>query len=226
MRVEQGKGEKGSLKWVQVLINEHPEVLNNYITSSFKWKMDDDIEWRSPKKQDNYAEYRDLSFINLLNLELHERSLDRFWPSLGPQWDALGKSKNGVLLVEAKANIPEFISPASGASKQSLELIKASLTEVQQYLEINPKYDWSQKFYQYTNRIAHLYFLHVVNKIPSFLVFIDFIGAIEVNGPKYAEEWKAATMVAENILGLPKTHKLSKWMTHVYIDVKDIGGTD
>ena len=88
--------------------------------------------------------------------------LSNFWPQKGSQWDALGKSKNGnVFLIEAKANIPEIVSSPSGAKKTSKLLIDKSLIETKIYLNINNDIDWSGKFYQYTNRLAHLYFLTV-----------------------------------------------------------------
>ena len=147
--------------------------------------------------------------------------MHNFWPARGPQWDALGKTDNGIILIEAKANIPEFISPACGASANSLERIRSSLKETQQYMGINPEYDWTNKYYQYTNRLAHLYFFSVVNEIPTKLVFVDFVGASEVNGPKFIEEWQAATTVAESILGITKNHKLRKNLTHIYIDINE-----
>ena len=99
-----------------------------------------------------------------------------FWPVLGPQWAALGKTHNGIILIEAKANIPEFISPACGASANSLERIRASLKDTQQYMGINPEYDWTNKFYQ----VQWYFILKRRNGCNSLLWFDCFYGSISV----------------------------------------------
>ena len=55
---------KGSLKWIQVIINQYPHIINTKIKSSFSWGKETIIEWVSPLKNDQYAEYRDQAFIN------------------------------------------------------------------------------------------------------------------------------------------------------------------
>jgi hypothetical protein len=61
--------------------------------------------------------------------------------------------------VEAKANIPEVVSPGTGAEDKRRALLEKSLAEVRASLGVNPSISWSGKFYQYANRLAHLYFL-------------------------------------------------------------------
>ncbi len=36
-------------------------------------------------------------------------------------------------------------------------------------------YNLTKGFYQYINRLAHLYLLRVLNKIPAYLVFVYFV---------------------------------------------------
>ena len=149
-----------------------------------------------------------------------KRPLEEFWPRRGPQWDALGRTGSGkILLIEAKANIPEIVSPACKASGPSKLLIQRSLSEAQEYLRIDLDIDWSGKLYQYTNRIAHLYFLREVNKIPAYLVFVYFIGDQEVEGLNSELDWKAALAVAKGVLGIGNRHRLSKYMTDIYLDI-------
>ena len=51
--------------------------------------------------------------------ELKEE-LKQFWPSRGPQWDALAISTSGkVLLVEAKAHVGEICSPEAKAKGEA-----------------------------------------------------------------------------------------------------------
>jgi len=115
-----------------------------------------------------------------------------------------------------------IVSSETKATGKSLELIKKSLDGLKKYLKVNDKVDWSGTFYQYTNRLAHIYFLRKLNKLPAYLVFVYFIGDDSVSGPKSMEEWKAALTVMKSYLGL-STHKLAKYMAEVFVDVKQIG---
>ena len=120
---------------------------------------DDSVEWKSPLQADGFVEYRDGEVLRHLGVEkLPNRSLAEFWPRRGPVWDALGCSKKGrLLLVEAKAHIPEAASPPSQASPKSLELIEASLAEARRHYAPKAKADWSRNLYQYANRLAFLH---------------------------------------------------------------------
>ena len=89
-RIVQPKGTKGSLKWIQHVINEYPELLNSHIQSYLDDKEDLAIEWLSPRADVEYAEYRDQAFLDLLGIRLQKKKLKDFWPNRGPQWDALG----------------------------------------------------------------------------------------------------------------------------------------
>lgn len=219
--VKQNPNGKGSLKDIQLLINQYPEILNRLLVSKIESLKNDDFKWLSPIKEKDFAEYRDDDFIDLLGLKLKTPLVD-FWPKSGPQWDALGKSKNGaVFLVEAKANIPEIVSPATQAGQKSKLLINKSLNETKLFLNINNDVDWSGKFYQYTNRLAHLYFLRVINGVDAYQVNIYFLNDKTVKGPKTKEEWEAAIQVMKNYLGVGR-HKMSKYMIDVFIDVEEI----
>ena len=84
-RVRQPAGHKGSLRWIQKLVNEHANVLDGAIGSG---PIDDK-----------------------LNVKLSKVPLPKFWPARGPQWDALGCAQFGeVILVEAKAHVSEIMS--------------------------------------------------------------------------------------------------------------------
>jgi hypothetical protein len=86
-RVPQGIADKGSQKWIQKLINEKEKqkILNSQIKESFPYLKDLKIEWRSPLKEDDYAEYRDQTFIGLLGVKLERVQLKSFWPGRVPQ---------------------------------------------------------------------------------------------------------------------------------------------
>jgi hypothetical protein len=222
-RYPQSSDGHGSLRDIPLLINGFPELFSSNIKEQIVIESGR-IDWVSPLKDDDYAEYRDSGFIEKLGIQNNLTiSLSDFWPKRGPQWDALGRGEvNEVFLVEAKANIEEIVSPETKATGKALDLIKKSLVASQKYLKVSNKADWSGTFYQYTNRLAHLYFLRTLNKIPAYLVFVYFIGDDSVSGPKSMEEWKAALKVMKRYLGL-STHKLAKYMAEVFIDVKQIG---
>lgn len=218
-RIPQFEGQKGSLKWIQLLVNQAPEILNVQIKSYFNLPFDEEISWLSPKIEDDYAEYRDQDFINLLNINLVNLPLNKFWPSRGPQWDALAKSDNeNIFLVEAKAHIPELNSPGTKAKGKSRHQIQTSLAETKKYLNANSTVDWTNLFYQYTNRLAHLYLLRELNNLPAYLVFVYFVNDTEMDGPKSADEWREALKLLHTHLGISR-HELSKYIFEFFIDV-------
>lgn len=221
-RIKQDPNGHGSLKDIQILINKNQSLIDREIKKSLKGLSGREIVWTSPIESDDFAEYRDNDFIENVGLDKSEIKLNEFWPTRGPQWDALAKTKEGdIILVEAKANIPEIVSPATGASESSKELIDRSLLETKEYLNIKNDIDWSGKFYQYTNRIAHLYFLREKCKRNAYLINVYFIGDKSVNGPESILEWQGALIVLHTYLGLSH-HKLSKYMADIFIDINDL----
>src|SRR5882762_1561368 len=79
-RFPQPEGAKGSLRWMQRLVNQHSAALNDAIGLG-------PVVWRSPRADDAFAEYRDQAFVDRLGIALPKRPLKDFWPSGGPQWD-------------------------------------------------------------------------------------------------------------------------------------------
>lgn len=169
---------------------------------------------------DQYSEYRDAAALDRLRIELPKRKLESFWPARGPQWDALGKAESGeVILLEAKAHISEILSPASQASStKSAQLIRKSLNETAKALRATPGTDWSRRFYQYANRLAHAHLLQKLNGIPTRLVFLYLIGDKDMNGPENRREWEAALAVLHEALGI--RGRLPKYVSEVFIDIR------
>lgn len=221
-RIKQDPNSHGSLKNLQVAINVKKKYLDYEISKVIGKQMK--IDWRSPLHSDDYAEYRDEDFLIKLGvLNRINYPLIDFWPKKGPQWDALGVSRDEIILVEAKANIPEMVSSGTGAKNpQSINKIRNSLDEVKKYLNINNGIDWTGTFYQYVNRIAHLYYLREKNQIKAHLLFIYFINDITVHGPKTKDEWLGAIQTMECYLGLAKKHKLRKYIHDIFIDINDL----
>ena len=172
-RFIQDSNSHGSLKNLQVAINVKKKCLDAEISKVIGKQIN--INWKSPLQSDDYAEYRDEDFLKKLGkLNEIKYPLIDFWPKRGPQWDALSvrddkdDKEYEVILVEAKANIPEMVSPGTGAKNpQSIKKIRNSFDEVKKYLSVSNTIDWTGTFYQYVNRIAHLFYLREKNKIKT-----------------------------------------------------------
>lgn len=219
-RVEQGEGARGSLKWIQKVVNQNPALMDDVIRRAFGWDDEEQVQWLSPLKSDAYAEYRDEAFLDLLGVRPYRVPLVNFWPPRGPQWDALARTSGGRrILVEAKANLPELVTPASGASEKSRARIVQSLDACKRYLGVDAAVDWSGQYYQYCNRLAHLYWLRVLNELPAYLVLVYFVKARDVNGPATVAQWDLAIDEMYKVIGLGKDHALSPFVVNVYIDL-------
>lgn len=211
-RVPQGLKAKGSQRWIQALVNESQDVLNDAIGIG-------SVTWKSPCAADDYAEYRNGDAMELLGIQLPLRSLESFWPRGGPQWDALGRAgSREAVLVEAKAHVGELFSGATHAQEVSASKIRASLAETMSGLHAKPGLDWSSRFYQYTNRLAHGYLLNNLNGVPCRVVFLYLVGDAEMNGPENRAEWEAAIRVLHKALGLPRTP--ARFVVEAFIDVR------
>lgn len=210
---------KGSQKWIQICCNNQADSFNKEIHTQTGLPLG--IEWVSPLVKENYAEYRDNAFIRKLGLNA-KSPLKDFWPRQGPSWDALGKAGQMPILVEAKAHISEAISPPTRATVRSFAVIENALNSVKVFLKVNPEIPWHLSFYQYANRIAHLYYLKVLNDINAQLLFVSFINDSEMCGPSSSESWDACYQILEAALGLKPDHALSRNIHHVIIDVKKL----
>ena len=147
-RVAKSGDSHGSMKHLQVLINSFPSLLANELRSV---SADIDlVDWKSPLKEDDFAEYSDSSFIKILGLEGKlVVPLKDFWPNGGPNWDALGVTDKGVILVEAKSHLSEFASSCGAISDSSIQKIASSLNEVKESLGIGNESNWMKDYYQY-----------------------------------------------------------------------------
>jgi hypothetical protein len=216
-RFPQPKAKKGSQKWIQKLVNEKPTLLSSQIRQTLVLPENEEIQWLSPLKDDGYAEYRDEAFLEKLGAKLETPALSGFWPRGGPQWDALGRSLSGKLfLVEAKSHIPELISSVQAKDLASADKILRSLGETRDYLGSKTDFDWSRSFYQYTNRLAHLYLLKE-NRLPAYLVFVYFLNDSEMKGPTTVDEWTGALKLLQTCLGIHR-HRLQEFIAEIFVD--------
>ena len=211
----------GSQRWLQVAVDLAPRLLDQAFRDARVIGPDETLGWCSPLAATGFIEYRDERAFEAMGItKFPLKPLDKFWPRRGPVWDGLAvTSKQNFVLVEAKAHIPEVLSPPSQAGETSKKRIRAALEEARHYYAPRSNKVWSEHFYQYCNRLAHQYFIAEVNHLPSKLVFLDFYNAAEMNGPATPEEWKGATRLIHAILGLPESLE-DRGVHHAYIDVR------
>jgi hypothetical protein len=211
-RFPQSPNGKGSQRWIQLLVNDHPKLLDRAIGIGR-------IAWTSPLRSDDFAEYRDGAAFDRMGATLAKRPLNAFWPDGGPQWDALGRADSGeFIILEAKAHIPEMFSKPCGAGATSLKRIVRSLDEVKHAMRARPGLDWSQRFYQYANRLAHAYLLNRANLLPARLVFLNLIGDPDMDGPETRASWEAAIEVVHEALGIRS--RVPSYVQDIFIDVR------
>lgn len=212
----------GSQKDLQLLANQHQDILNQELSKILNKTIN--LEWLSPLKDDDYAEYVDQDFINRLgnNFKI-VKPLKDFWPNNGAHWDGLAKENDTVFLMEAKAHISEQMIETTGASSEkSITLIEKSLEETKAFLNVKTDVSWCKdNYYQYANRIAHLYYLRKINKIDAHLLFIYFLNDKTVTGKtETKEDWEKAIDEVYKSLKLERENKLSNFIHHIFIDTE------
>ena len=230
MPTKHGKADKGSQKWLQMLVNDCPELLNREIAEQSPVSAQE-IRWLSPLRDCGYREYSGQDFIERLGIRLEKRPLESFWPQKGrqPHWDGLGKTdKRQILLVEAKSHVKEMRN-TTGAAEPSLSRIRSSLIETKLHIhqESEPAVDWTIGVYQYANRLAHLYLLHNLNGLDAYLVLVYFLNDNEMRAgdtvvPSTELEWKSVIAYQERLMGIRQKNPLTNRIVHAFIDVNDI----
>ncbi len=204
------KAIKGSQFHLQNLVNRFPGVLDAAIGLG-------KIAWISPLKSADYAEYHDGEFLNQLGLTLSKRTLKAFWPYSGPRWDALGEAEDGkIILVEAKSHTSEIFTDCAATNKQNITLIEKSLNETKTAIKASPTTDWTKKYYQYANRLAHAYLLNDLNKIRTCLIFIYFVDDTTMPKPVKYSDWKTEIGNIHATLEITSHHPLC--VKEIYVD--------
>lgn len=204
MPIRKRPSETGrSEHWLRVAVNEKQIHLDLRVSKLFGFEAGDRITWLSPLKSDGYAEYFDQEFLDRLGLHSLKVPLSEFWPRSGPRWDGLAKTASGkYILVEAKAYIEEGVDYRSKASPDSLEKIRRALSDAKKAFRAADAAPWESPFYQYANRLAHLYFLRQLNGVHAYLLFICFADAPDVPYRCSKQQWEGAIRLTEKCLGL------------------------
>lgn len=211
---------KGSQKWLQILVNYHAARLSSFITNKPE-SAETRIDWVSPLQKYGFKEYKDKAVFDQLKISGKSKdSMRDFWPLSGPRWDALGVHKGNFYLVEAKSYCEEMNSRCGATSRKSIEKITESLEKTADALGATFNQSWKNDYYQYANRIAHLYYFREMHGIPAYLVFINFLNDSTVRkSPSKKEEWESHLKMIDKKLGIPTEHSLKEFIVHLYIDL-------
>lgn len=125
--------------------------------------LDDELDWISPRKDNNYREYRMNSPIILSQLgitpNLKKQYFKDFWPSPQPEWDGIAIGRNHTLyLFEAKSHFREIVPAKEGNPLNDQLKHGTIMLTAQNLFGINdtPSYHktWCFDYYQISNRIA------------------------------------------------------------------------
>jgi hypothetical protein len=224
MRVEQSLGTKGSLRWIQRVIEYDSELLAHRLRDEGTLSADETVNWVSPRAADEWAEYRDEAFLEQLALGHLADALREYWPSNGPQWDALGRTSDGrILLVEAKAHVGELASTCGAVSTSSRALIAHALNSTRAALGADPSSDWMAPYYQYANRLAHLQLLRT-HGVDATLVFVYFTDDEDMPTPRDHAGFERAIRQVHLALGFPEGHAIPH-VVDLFVGVAEIAGS-
>jgi hypothetical protein len=206
-----------SRKWITELVCDRPAVLTQAILAVSSEVRSQVIDWRSPRPP-KYAECRNGRALALLGLHDLRPALARFWPSRGPVWDALGvdTTSGERFFVEAKAHIPELVSPPTAARGEPLRRIRGRLSDLKRSLGSRTAADWTGPFYQYSNRLAYLDWLRGQG-VAAYLISIYFTDAPDVPEPASRPQWEGALRVLRAYLGISK-HPLKAYAVDLFLD--------
>ncbi|HEV8599613.1 MAG TPA: hypothetical protein VGQ69_09660 [Gemmatimonadales bacterium] len=223
MRIPLGRGTRGSRRWIQHIVAKQPQLLDEAFIAAGALRADETIDWASPRAEDDWAEYRDGSFLGKIGCTRLLSELSHFWPTGGPQWDALGCGpRDTVFLLEAKAHVSEMDSNCH-ASPGSRFLIQQSLAQAKTAYGAKPEADWLTGYYQYANRLAHLHFLRR-NGVPAWLGFVYFLNDHDMSGPQTSAGWQQDLALVYEHLGLASFRQVPG-VVDLFVDCHSLAAT-
>ena len=98
-------------------------------------------------------------------------------------------------------NIPEINSTCQAKNPRSLSKIDQSISKARTFYGTEDGKGWKTGFYQYANRLAHLYFFRELSGIDPELVFIYFCDYPSHVGTS-TEEWRVALTAQKKTMGI------------------------
>jgi hypothetical protein len=224
-------GDRGSKLRIAEWVNDRAPELNRSLLAASPTLRDfvgrHKIEWLSPLRRDGNRELADDLWARL-DWRALDPTAQGFWPRGQPNWDAVALLTGpigipGLILLEAKSHTAELRS-ACAAKGDARQTIERSLAQTKSYLGVPRAIDWTRPYYQAANRFAFLYHLRARCNIPTWLVFVYFVGdSLDVNGapqdcPQAEEGWGASLAQMHDSLGLPVCHPLSPFSHEVFLE--------
>ncbi len=202
----QGRAYAGSQLQIQIYVScREPELTANVATALTNAGYEPErIRWVSPLEKDRFEEKYDGAFLDALGLSGFRTDLSSFWPKNGPHWDGLAVAEpgNSVLLIEAKSYPTEVRGGGCGASTASRKRIVNSLEQTKEWAKVSGNPDWLKEYYQYANRLAHVYFLRKICGIDAWLVNLCFIDDVPPRQTSL-KGWQQALPDIKQRLGFP-----------------------
>jgi hypothetical protein len=188
------------------------------------------LSWIYPNGNEDQKEPRGMSFFrNQPERDLVFRKWKRFWAQTGnpPNWDGIAllqdETRREWILIEAKANHQEFCSLPCGAKDIGRKTIERALGRTKMFLGVHRHFTWLGTYYQYANRLACVYFLNYIARVPSRLLFIYFTGDRfpdeGVICPTNELEWRDLIHASHLTLGLKEKHALSERVHDLFLPV-------
>lgn len=212
---------------------ERPEELNAAVLGVLDGASDHRIEWVYPSGAIGEREPEGLEF--LIDKQEVLARWKEYWPQRGraQTWDGIAKLVHGGayewLLIEAKANTVEFVTPPCGASKDGgRDQIEKALNRLKAHLGAHRNFPWLGTYYQYANRLAVLHFLNDLSAIPARLVHVYFVGDRFPDGrecPSNEAEWQRLIEARRLTLGLGKDHLLAPRTHEVFLTVPTLAAS-
>ena len=220
MRIEQKDGTKGSLRFIQQLVSQNPDLFHRRLQEQGAVPEETSVRWVSPLKDDAWSEYRDAAFLERIGHPELAPALKAFWPTRGPQWDGLCIAGDTILLVEAKAHVGEMASSCTAEAPSSVTLIEQSLSATKQALGAEAAADWMNGYYQLANRFAHLWFLRE-RGVDARLVLLQFTGETGMPTASSSSAYRDAFEAAMKHLGFDPAVAIPG-VVFIYIDEAEL----
>jgi len=200
------------------LLNEAVSKAMGIRATAFKWK----------KPSSKRKEWKGMEFLK--DDQKLQSKWREFWAQTGnpPNWDAVAtcvvNGQKEWILLEAKANHPEFCSPPCGAKDEGRKKIIHALNKTKNKLGVHRDFRWEGTYYQYANRLACLYFLTEIARTHARLVFLYFTGdrfpsPDNRKCPASEQEWRPLINACHLTLGLADNHLLSGRVHEVFLPV-------
>ena len=245
-REPQGAARAGSQLQLQIYVNRRPEELNAGLVDCLPSLSEEkpELEWRSPLKSDQYAEYRDAAFLEQVGCAELAPFLAEFWPSRGPRWDGLAiahlaSGEDGIVLVEAKSYPDEMYGPGGKAGESGSDSAIANRNQIVSALQATQEWlgmdaadgeHWMGRveeergsLYQAANRLAHLYWLREAlpqsKRRRAWLANVLFVED-PTHQPTSRDEWERELPLIWRLLGLAKE---PSFVGHVFVPGREPG---